>query len=352
MAYKINIRGVIDSEPLEGSYYPSLLNDSLIEANGDDLIIDIDSVGGCVNTGVGMYAKIRRYAKEHNANVTTRADGFVASIATIIFLSGDRRVVNEFMQPFVHEPWITSGGNASTLMEDAKSLESTQNIMAKFYAEHTNISVDEALQLMKDNTWMDAEYCLEIGFATEIEKLNDNNYKLVANIKQKLNNKKMNKNNSTWFAKVSAILTNHKSKAMLELADVSGNSIVFPELEEGDVPKEGDKITVDGDENYSGAVETNDYVIEVAEGLVASVVDKNAVDQDEIIEELIEIIENLEDQVEAKSLEVTKMKKVMETLRSAGNPDSKKSKEEKATGKTSTMSASIQKIRERNKNKK
>lgn len=356
MSYHINLRGVIDSNSFWGEevFTPTMIENELKNAKGEDLIIDIDSVGGCVHSGISIYSKIRRYAKENDATITTRTDGFVASIATIIFLAGDKRVVNEFMQPFVHEPWMWIDSNTvDEAKKDVESLEVTRNILADFYSKHTTLSIDEALLLMKNDTWMDAEYCLSVGFATEIEELSNKDYKLVASLRSKLNKKEMKKNNQNWFNKVANILTNHKTKAQLELADVAGNSVVFPELEEGDVPKEGDKITVGEDANYTGAVETDDYVIETADGLVVTVVDKNETDKDEVISDLVEIIESLEGEVASAKADLKAKNALIASMKSNGNPSDKKERKDYKNPKDeSNVSASIAKILERNKNKK
>lgn len=355
MAYHFKISGEIASEDYwgyDGIFTPQMIDSELITANGEDLLIDIDSIGGCVHSGISIYTKIKRYAKLHNAHVTTRSDGFVASIATIIFLAGDSRIVNEFMQPFVHEPWMwTDATTADDIINEGVGLNNTRKMIAEFYSKHTNISVDEALSLMKNNTWMSADYCLEIGFATEIERLSDADYKIVAKFKNNINQKtkKMSKNKPNWFARAAKILSNHK--AALELSDVAGKAIVFPNLETGDVPKKGDAVTVGEDSNFTGVVETDDYVLDVVDGVLASVVDKNEVDKDEVIEGLLEIIENLEESEASAKKENKRLNGIIASLKSGGNPKGTRDSN-KDGGDTSDVGGAIAKIRERRKNKK
>lgn len=348
MAYKILISGDISGSSGIGVYSVSDISSQLTKAKGDDLLIDINSYGGCVQTGFAIYAELRRYAKTNNATITTRANGFVASIATVIFLAGDKRIVNEYLQPFVHLPRTVGMdySNADELAKEAISLEATTNLLAKFYSEHTNISIPEAINLMKNDTWMDAEYCLKIGFATEIEKLNDQNYNLVAKLKSNINQNKKMKNESI-FLKVANLLGKRRV-AQLELSDMAGNSVVFPELEEEATPKEGDKVTVDGDAAHTGVVETEDYVLDVTEGVVVTLVDKNEANKDVIIEDLVEIIEDLEDQVASARNEVKAQKAIVASLRSGGNPRSEK-KRDIEEGSSDPFASAMNKIKERQK---
>src|SRR5690554_5369702 len=101
--HKFKIKGYIDDEH---GYNVDALERELSAAKGSDLFIEIDSVGGNVHTGLALFVELRRYAKENNATITTRSSCYVASIATAVFLAGDVRIVNEFMQPFIHEPYI------------------------------------------------------------------------------------------------------------------------------------------------------------------------------------------------------------------------------------------------------
>lgn len=364
MSYHIKIQGYIDSYDWgwegEKVYTATKIEEQLELAKGRDLLIDIDSVGGCVHTGINIYSKIRRYAKLHDASVTTRTDGFVASIATIIFLSGDNRVVNEFMQPFVHEPsmWIMSE-NVDEIKKEAESLDTVRQMLAEFYSKHTTLSTEEALVLMKEDSWMDADFCLSVGFATEIEELSNSDYKLVASLKSKLNqkpnNKKMSKKEEklSWVGRLLNMRTNHSVKAELELADVAGNAVMFPELDSEDTPSQGDKVTVDGDANHTGTVETEEYILSVEDGVLTEVIVIAEIDKDEVIDELLETIEKLEEEVVTAKAESTRLTGVMNAMKSGGKPDTdKKQKQDKPLEKSSGVSASIAKIVERNKNKK
>ena len=188
MEYRFKINLDIANNEAKGDYFtPNKLDAILSKANGADLFIDINSFGGCVPSGLSMFATLRRYANENNATIATRSDGFVASIATVIFLAGDRRIVNEFMQPFVHDPYFPNyqASTSQELRESAQYLDDAKLLIARFYAKNTFLNVEDALDLMANNTWMSAEECLAVGFATEIEELSNSGLKIAAKLKTK-----------------------------------------------------------------------------------------------------------------------------------------------------------------------
>lgn len=340
--FKIN--GYID---FSDGYGIEQLNAELSKAKGKDLFIDIDSVGGCLHTGINIYTHIRRYAEENNATITTRSSGFVASSATAIFLSGDNRIVNEFMQPFVHEPLytFTTATTADEFRKDAETLEKSKDLLAEFYASNTNMSKSKALELMANDTWMTATECLEYGFATEIEKLSRNEAKLVASMKIKLTKtiNKMSKPKLSWLGR----LTNLRQsvRAELTLADVNGNSIVFPELDENSTPSEGDAATVDGNANYTGTAETEEYIFTFEDGKVTEVIDKNDVDTDEVIEELLDIIEEKDAEIERLENSLSKERKLRNAIAGKDPMQTRNGKDSDVN--TDRVSAAMNRIKNR-----
>ena len=363
--YKFRIDTDITSDEHWG-FSPQVLNLHLQEAKGDDLFIDINSYGGCVIGGMAIFAELRRYAKENDASITTRSSGFVASIATAIFLAGDKRIVNEYLQPFVHEPRIV-GSRAETSSDytkNASDLEVTRTKLAQFYSNNTNLSFEEAEELMKNDSWITAEKCLEIGFATEIEKLNNVDAKLVASLSTKFNYKNNNKKENEmseqktklgWLARVINATQKPSAVAKLELSDMSGNPVVFPDLEEGDTPKVGDKVTVNEDALFTGHVETENYIMEVEEGLVTEIISADEIDKDELIDDLVERIEELKEEVEASAKEKTRLSGVISAMKSNENPSTEKTQKggnEVVNEKETKFANSIEKAKERIKNKK
>lgn len=334
--YKFRINNEIDESYGFGT---AELEAHLLEANGEDLFIDLNSLGGSVDIGLAIYAKLKRYAKDNKASITTRTDGFVCSIATIPFLAGSKRIVNEYMQPFVHEPWAdTMPLTADEYSQSADMLSKVRDVLANFYTNHTELTKEEALQMMAENTWLTAEECLAIGFATEIEKLSDVNFKLVAKIKNKLIKPRNEMSKSNWRDRLNSIIgQTPEVKNELELADLSGNPIVFPELEPGATPVVGDVIVVNEDNNFTGAVETNDFYIRVEEGKIVEIAEA----MEEAIDLLLDAVEDKDNELVLAKAENARLNKIISTLRkgSESEPDTDTKPDQVVTDKSETASA-------------
>jgi len=358
MEYRFKIKVVINAFEFWGDEYtPEMLDAQLALANGSDLHIDIDSIGGCVHTGISMYVTLRRYAEEHNAKVTTRTSGFVASIATVIFLSGDRRIVNEFMQPFIHEPYY-EWSEAQTADEFKKSytdLEKSKQLIAEFYSKTTSLSIEDALEIMANDTWMSAEECLAVGFATEIETLSQSGMKIAAKFKSKYNKATMSKKSETrmaWFERLANAMKPNTAKAELSLSTVDDKTIVFPTLEAEDTPSVGIAIVVDEDANFTGEVETDEFVIAVEDGITTAVFDKSEVDEEEVIEELLAKIETLEGELAKANMKADKYAKLYNSIGNKKDAPKGGKQVKKETDDADPVTLAVNKIKERQKNKK
>lgn len=220
------------------------VNKQLAEAGGKEVLIGINSFGGDVDEGFAIYSAIRRYAKENNVKITTRADGRCSSIATVIFLAGDTRIGNRYVEPFVHNAWIYQEGDAKSFVRVAAELEKTNKQIALFYSEHTDLTYDEARALMEKDTFITAEEALNIRFATEIEEV----LRPVALQKftNKFNKTMSDKNEKGLIALLRKALNVEGSVKNLEVFTSTNESLVFPDLEEGQSPSVGDKATIDG----------------------------------------------------------------------------------------------------------
>jgi ATP-dependent protease ClpP protease subunit len=131
------------------------------------LEISVNSPGGYADVGDSIYEYLVSLKKK-GKTLTTIQTGLVGSIATKIFLAGDRRIVDDRYQFWIHNPYVADvTGDQDQLREMAKGLEDTEKNLRKFYAEFTSIT-DEGLDgLMKIETGLTADQCIKFKFATE-----------------------------------------------------------------------------------------------------------------------------------------------------------------------------------------
>jgi ATP-dependent Clp protease protease subunit len=165
----INIYGDITSWPWqEGDTSAANLSQQL-DALGDVSRINvfINSYGGEVAEGLAIYNALKR----HKAKVVTWCDGFAASIASVIFMAGDERIMNESSLLMVHNAWTWGEGNAEQLRKQADDLDKITEASIAAYKAHSTLSEDEIRALLDAETWILPSEALEYGFATRVEKI-------------------------------------------------------------------------------------------------------------------------------------------------------------------------------------
>ena len=130
-----------------------------------EINVHIDSYGGEVSEGFAIYNAIRN----KNAQVTTYADGFVASAAIYPFLAGTQRVANN-VSAFYFHPVVGGGcGYAEDLREAADELDKLTEIGLRAFT-NTGMQEHAARDLINSKTWYNPEEILEMGLATSIQK--------------------------------------------------------------------------------------------------------------------------------------------------------------------------------------
>lgn len=166
----ITIYGDITSWPwLESDVSAANLSQQL-EALGDVSRINvfINSYGGEVAEGVAIYNALKRYKAK--AKIVTYCDGFACSIASVIFMAGDERIMNEASMLMVHNAWMGARGNAAELRKAADDLDKINQLAITAYMAHFKGTAEELQALLDGETWVLPEEALEYGFATSIDK--------------------------------------------------------------------------------------------------------------------------------------------------------------------------------------
>lgn len=168
----INIFGDITSYPwLESDVSSYNLSKQLAEMGDVDKInVFISSYGGEVKEGLEIYHALKR----HKANVVTYCESFACSIASVIFLAGDERIMSNASLLMIHNAWTWAEGNAEQLRKQADDLEKITQASVEVYKENSKLSEEEIKALLDQEKWISPEEALEYGFATAIEKKESN----------------------------------------------------------------------------------------------------------------------------------------------------------------------------------
>lgn len=137
----------------------------LKELDADEIRVHINSYGGDVAEGLAIYNVLR----EHKAKITTICDGFACSAASVVFMAGDKRVMQPASLLMIHNAWTVAMGNAAELRKTADDIETITQASVEAYKKVATISEDEIKALMDAETWILPKDAVEYGFATEID---------------------------------------------------------------------------------------------------------------------------------------------------------------------------------------
>ena len=166
---ELSIYGDITSWPWEelGEVSAANLSKQLAELGDvDEINVHISSYGGEVKEGLAIYNAL----KNHKAKVRTYCDGFACSIASVIFMAGEERIMNDSSLLMIHNAWSFAEGNAQELRKQADDLEKITQASVIAYKAHSTLSEEEIKALMDAESWILPEEALEYGFATATEK--------------------------------------------------------------------------------------------------------------------------------------------------------------------------------------
>lgn len=158
-----------DSWWSEGSVTAESLVTTLRDLAGEDVVLEIDSIGGDAHAGRTMATAVRR----HGA-VTCRVLGLAASAAALVARSGVRLEMYDGTFLMVHEPESVVWGHAARLRAEAQYLETVRNSYARSMARGSSLSTDEMIAAMAAETWWTASEAVELGLAdVELEAEDD-----------------------------------------------------------------------------------------------------------------------------------------------------------------------------------
>ena len=161
----IDIYGDITSWPWVDSDVSSAnLSAQLADLDVDVINVNINSYGGEVAEGLAIYNALKR----HKAKVRTRCDGFACSIASVIFMAGDERIMNEASLLMIHNAFSFAEGDANALRKMADDLDLVTSQSKKIYLANSNIDEAALTELMDKETFIDPKEALEMGFATSV----------------------------------------------------------------------------------------------------------------------------------------------------------------------------------------
>ena len=127
--------------------------------------VHLNSPGGDVWAGLALYNTLR----QHGAPVDVRVEGYAASIASIIAMSGSTLRMAMASMLMLHEPHALVIGTAHDMRAMASLLEQTAGVMADVYAARRVLDRDKIRAWMHKETWWSAREAVAAGLIDAVD---------------------------------------------------------------------------------------------------------------------------------------------------------------------------------------
>lgn len=142
---------------------PKIFSSELKEHRGD-ITVWINSPGGdCIAA-----AQIYNMLKEHKGKITVKIDGIAASAASVIAMAGDEIYMSPVSMMMIHNPATIAFGDRYEMKKAADMLDEIKESIINAYETKSSLGRNKISKLMDEETWMNANKALELGFITGI----------------------------------------------------------------------------------------------------------------------------------------------------------------------------------------
>lgn len=146
---------------------PKLFEQELMEDKGD-VTIWINSPGGdCVAA-----AQIYNILMNYKGNITVKIDGIAASAASVIAMAGSKVLMSPVSMLMIHNPSTIAAGDKAEFQKAMAMLSEVKESIINAYEIKTGLARVKLAHLMDEESWMNANKAVELGFADGILKRN------------------------------------------------------------------------------------------------------------------------------------------------------------------------------------
>ena len=153
---------------------PDDVKNKLAEANGEDVLVTINSDGGEIFAASEIYEALRSYA----GKLTIKIVGLAASAASVIACAGYSEITPTAML-MIHNVSSMASGDYHAMDKESEILQKANNAIATAYINKTGKPRQEILEIMDKETWITADEAVEMGLVDKVSEAKSD-YKLVA----------------------------------------------------------------------------------------------------------------------------------------------------------------------------
>ena len=137
---------------------------SELQKHSGDVTVFINSPGGDVFAASQIYTMLRN----HSGKVTVKIDGIAASAASVVAMAGEETLISPTGMLMCHNPMTCAMGNKADMEKAIALLDEVKESIINAYAEKSHLSRNKIARLMDEETWMNAEKALQLGFVDGI----------------------------------------------------------------------------------------------------------------------------------------------------------------------------------------
>ena len=133
---------------------------------GKDITIYINSPGGSVYAGLGIYDTMQYVSSD----VATICTGMAASMAAVLLVAGakGKRFALRHSRVMIHQPMGGAQGQASDIEITAREIQKLKKELYTIIADHSGMSYDRVAQDSDRDYWMTAEEARNYGMIDEV----------------------------------------------------------------------------------------------------------------------------------------------------------------------------------------
>ena len=134
--------------------------------SGKDISIYINSPGGSVTAGLGIYDTMQFISSD----VATICTGMAASMAAVLLVSGQegKRSALPHSRVMIHQPLGGVQGQASDIEIEAREIQKFKKELYTIIANHSHQDYDKVWADSDRNYWMNAEEAKEYGMIDQV----------------------------------------------------------------------------------------------------------------------------------------------------------------------------------------
>ena len=133
---------------------------------GKDISIYINSPGGSVSAGLGIYDTMQYIASD----VSTICTGMAASMAAVLLVAGakNKRFALKHSRIMIHQPMGGVQGQASDIESTAREIMKLKNDLYSIISEHSGQPFDKILKDSDRDYWMTSQEAVEYGMIDNV----------------------------------------------------------------------------------------------------------------------------------------------------------------------------------------